>query len=55
VDLLGGKMYGHSKEKFKNLEIKFEDGVNLRARLQSNIDIKNEVLLSVYKNCNFSN
>jgi hypothetical protein len=42
-------MYDYSKRKFKNLEIKVEDGVNSRAGLQSNIDIKNGVLLSVYK------
>jgi hypothetical protein len=55
ADLLGGKMYGYLKTKFKNLEKKFEDGVNLKAGIQSNIDIKNEVLPSVYKTCNFSN
>ena len=34
-------MYGYSKRKFNNLEIKVEDGANLRAGLQSNINIKN--------------
>jgi hypothetical protein len=42
-------MYGYSKWKFNNLEIKVEEGVNLKAGLQSNINIKNEVLLTVYK------
>ena len=31
------------------MEIKVEAGVNLRAGLQSNINIKNEVLFTVYK------
>jgi hypothetical protein len=40
-------MYGYSKTKFNNLEIKFEDGVNLRAGLRISIKIKNEVLIAV--------
>ena len=42
-------MYSYSKRKFNDLEIKVEDGVKLRARIQSNRNIKNEVLLAVYK------